>query len=233
METVTIASRFCGPTHSGNGGYTCGRLASLLSQPAEVTLKMPPPLDTPLAVVRDGAKLRITHGDAIVAEAAPADVSITPPRPPSYEEAVDAAARYAGHRAHDFPQCFVCGVARKPGDALRIFTGPLGRDGIVAAPWTPHASLADEAGWVRPEFLWASVDCAGFWAPDPRPATPLLLGRFAARFSGRVKAGEECIVIGWPTGNEGRKFTCETALFRRDGTLVGAARATWIAVKSS
>jgi len=228
---IAIARRFCGPAESGNGGYTCGRLAAFVAAPAEVTLRVPPPLDTPLAVVMDGAKARLLHGTTLVAEAAPAIVDVTPPRPPTWDEAVAASARYDGHRAHDFPRCFVCGPAREPGDALRLWTGPLGRDGIVAAPWVPHASLADEGGRVRPEFLWASVDCPGFWAPDPRPATPLLLGRFAARFDGGVRAGEECIAIGWPMGVDGRKHFSGTALFRRGGGLVGVARATWIALK--
>ncbi|MGB5346993.1 MAG: hypothetical protein WBN23_12575, partial [Woeseia sp.] len=55
-ETLNIASRFCGPPSSANGGYVAGRLASYVGRSAEVTLKSPPPLDMPLTVVlRDGA----------------------------------------------------------------------------------------------------------------------------------------------------------------------------------
>ena len=51
-----------GPPESGNGGYACGTLGTLLAGPAEVTLRRPPPLDRELtlektasgAVLRDG-----------------------------------------------------------------------------------------------------------------------------------------------------------------------------------
>jgi hypothetical protein len=49
---IVIAPRFAGPPRSGNGGYTCGLPASVLS-PApgagvRVTLRRPPPLATPM-----------------------------------------------------------------------------------------------------------------------------------------------------------------------------------------
>ncbi|NLD48783.1 MAG: hypothetical protein GX660_16590, partial [Clostridiaceae bacterium] len=50
---IIITQQFCGPHNSGNGGYTCGRLASYINGPAEVTLKLPPPLNQALDVVQD------------------------------------------------------------------------------------------------------------------------------------------------------------------------------------
>ena len=71
MELV-IDRKFRGPTESANGGYTCGVLASFMHGPAEVTLRLPPPLERPLEVRTDGA-LELKDGNAIVAEAAPAE----------------------------------------------------------------------------------------------------------------------------------------------------------------
>ena len=49
--TVTIARRFRGPLTSANGGYTCGLLAGFVPAPAaEVSLRLPPPLERPLTV---------------------------------------------------------------------------------------------------------------------------------------------------------------------------------------
>ena len=68
-DTVTIASRFNGPADSGNGGYSCGLLAAFIDGPARVRLHAPPPLDTPLAVVRhaDG-RVDMRDGDTVVVE---------------------------------------------------------------------------------------------------------------------------------------------------------------------
>jgi hypothetical protein len=52
--SLVIMSRFCGPPDSGNGGYVCGLIAGYLDGPAEVTLRKPPPLETPLNLEPDG-----------------------------------------------------------------------------------------------------------------------------------------------------------------------------------
>src|ERR1700733_6390007 len=69
MPALTIAPRFCGPPGSGNGGYVCGRIAAYLDGPAQITLRRPPPLATPLAVDRGGAgSVRVLDGRTEVAE---------------------------------------------------------------------------------------------------------------------------------------------------------------------
>src|SRR6266567_9252400 len=69
MTSIIIDKRYCGPPNSGNGGYVCGRLARHIPGGAEVTLRAPPPLDTPLNAMaandgtwelRDGAKIVAT-----------------------------------------------------------------------------------------------------------------------------------------------------------------------------
>jgi hypothetical protein len=230
---ITIASRFCGPQNSGNGGYTCGMVANLLGGTAEVTLRAPPPLDTPLQAQVDHGHARLTHNSTLIAEATASEIEVQPPAPPSWDEAAAAQQRFPGLKHHDFPHCFTCGTARKPGDGLLVQTGPLNHGNVFASTWIPDAGLADAQGNVRPEFLWAATDCPGAWATMSRQMGPSLLGRFGARFTRKLKVGERCVVVGWPIGHDGRKHHAGTALFAADGTLIGAGRQTWIETKRS
>ena len=70
-DPVVILSRYRGPSTSGNGGYTCGRLAAYVDGVAEVTLRRPPPLDRALTVRRgpDGVALVNTGAEPGRAEA--------------------------------------------------------------------------------------------------------------------------------------------------------------------
>ncbi len=230
-EQLTIDQRFRGPPESGNGGYVCGVVAGLVGGTAEVTLRRPPPLGRPLQVARlDDGGIALRDGDTVIAEGAPATLEVDHPASVSFTEAEAASRSYLGFRQHIFPTCLVCGPQRTQGDGLRIFPGPiLGRD-IVAAPWTPDASLADEDSTVRPEFVWAALDCPGAWAlfDEPNEGRPIVLGRQAARLIAPVRRGERCVVIGWPLGEDGRKLYSGTALFSQDGELRAVARATWI-----
>ena len=45
MQSIRIDRRFCGPPNSGNGGYVCGLLAAHIDGGAEITLRVPPPLE--------------------------------------------------------------------------------------------------------------------------------------------------------------------------------------------
>ena len=221
-DEIVIERRFRGPTESGNGGYTCGLVARFVDGAAEVTLRVPPPLDHPLAVERDGEAVRILDGAGVVAEGKPASVDLEVPDPPSFEEAASAALP-EGDLDSPFPECFVCGAHRSAGDGLRIFAGPLG-EGMVAATWVPAES--HEA----PEFVWAALDCPGAYAGGfgVGERGTLVLGRLAARVDGVPRAGERCVVVGWPLGEEGRKVYAGTALYNEAGRLLGVARATWI-----
>ena len=53
--TLSIDRRFCGPPGSGNGGYTAGRLAALIGDPAEIMLRRPPPLETEMSATDPAA----------------------------------------------------------------------------------------------------------------------------------------------------------------------------------
>jgi len=236
---ITIAKRFCGPPTSGNGGYSCGRLAAFIDGPAEVTLRAPPPLETPLRVERDGASVRLLRGSQLVGEARPAQAyALDVPAPPSWTEAEAAGRRYNGLHDHAYSTCFVCGPKAHQG--LHIYSGPW-KDGRVAGTWTPDASLADEHGWVRPEFLWAAIDCPGSWsvigrndpdAPVKDLPSTVLLGRLTGRIERKLKVGEPCTVLGWFLGAQGRKFDVGTAIHTREGALVASSIGTWIALKA-
>ena len=228
MRTLTIASRFCGPPSSANGGYFAGRVASLASRTVTVRLLKPPPLDTAFTVTElaDGG-LQIQQREELVGEAHPTELALDVRPPPDYLAAVEASRRYAGFRDHRFPTCFVCGTQRVRGDGLRIFAGPLPERGVVAAPWVPDASLDNGDGKVRPEFMSAALDCPGYYAvaPDDRM---MLLAEFTAHVDRRVHVGESCTVIGWQIGASGRKREAGTAIFDGKGQLCGKARALWI-----
>jgi hypothetical protein len=218
MEIV-IDPRFCGPDESGNGGYSCGLLAREIGAPAEVTLRLPPPLARPLEF--DGVRLR--DGDDVVAEARRAEIAFDPPAPVTFAE---AEAAQAPDLDSPFPHCFVCGHARAPGDGLRIFAGPVDARDVVAAPWTPRE------GEIGPEFVWAALDCPGAYATGAQGRGAIVLGRLGARVDRIPHPGERCVVMGWPLGSEGRKHYAGTALYTAEGELLGVARATWIEPRS-
>jgi hypothetical protein len=220
VEHLTIEARFQGPDGSANGGYTCGRIAALLGGQAEVTLRSPPPLQRALAVEPEGDALRVLDDENLVAEAAPATVELELPVPPSWNEAQAASARYPGFEEHAFPRCFVCGPEREPGDGLRVFAGPLG-DGRFAATWQPAE--------VRPELVWAALDCPGAIAVGFPERGETLLGRFAVHIDELPAPSERCVVLAWSLGEDGRKLYAATALYGEDGRPLAKARATWIA----
>jgi hypothetical protein len=238
--SLVIAPRFCGPPGSGNGGYACGLIASHLHGPAEVTLRKPPPLETPLAVERDGqGSVRVLDGGTLIAEAAavPSGLGLQLPGPVSVQEASAAGAQSQLRlhpELHPFPRCFVCGPDRPPGDGLRILVGPLAGRGLSADVWYPDEELAGANGRIKPEFIWAALDCAGAIGAigDAVPdGPPFVLGRLAARQVGDVRAGEPHVVVGWRLAEQGRKILAASALFTASGQPVAVAQATWIRLR--
>ena len=225
---VRIDRRFHGPADSGNGGYVSGLVASAFGgSNCTVTLHRPPPLDRYLELRTTPEGAELLDGDPRIASAVPAELELEVPAPPNLHEARAAEARYVGHHRHHYPTCFVCGPKRAPHDGLAIYPGDVG--GQVAAEWTPGADLASADGIVRREFLWAALDCPGYWSAE-EAAGVALLGRIAARVDQDVPAGEPLIVTGWAIGSEGRKHHVGTALHLPDGPLVACARSTWITV---
>jgi hypothetical protein len=234
-ETLTIPARFNGPPSSANGGYACGRIAELVgAEEVAVSLRLPPPLERPLEVVRDGARVEVRDGDGtVVADAAPETLGLDVPDAISPDEA--AAASAAGEEKwtarHPFRTCVVCGPDREPHDGLRVFPGEL-RDGMYAARWTPDESVGNGNGNVRPECVWAALDC-----PTSAPVAnfgegpPMVLARLTARLGASVRVGEAHALVSWPLAVEGRKRHAACALYDSEGRLLCASRALWIELR--
>lgn len=226
---LVIARRFRGPPQSGNGGYTCGMLAAAARVPVEVRLMKPPPLERPLEIREDveNSRLLLLDGEEAVAAATPKTFELAVPQPPSYADALAAVRGYEGFRHHTYPGCFVCGPERSRGDGMRIFASPIDGRELCAAAWLPDTSLAGSDGKVLPEFMWAALDCPGFFASGAA-SRGALLGQYAARVDRCVHVSEACVVIGWAIGHDGRKHYTGTAIFDDAGELCGRAIATWI-----
>jgi hypothetical protein len=217
---MIVPGRYNGPPTSANGGYASGLLAGLLGGEAEITLRRPPPLDRELEVGETEGGLGLFDGEQLVAEARHAVVPLGAPTPVTIAEATEARARYPGFVHHAYPTCFTCGPQRH--DGLAVYPGPVaGREGVVASPWTPPAD-------VRPEIVWAALDCPGGWAVDDFQREGVLLGRMAARIDRLPAAGDAHVLVGWRIGEDGRKRHAGSALFTAGGDLLAAARSTWI-----
>ena len=231
IERFEIDERFRGPPRSGNGGYVCGRIAKHLRGTVATRLKAPTPLGKELRLESSEDQARLFDGGALIGEAKLAHLDLTPPTPPTYEQAREASPSFLGFKTHAFPGCFVCGPERKPLDGLRIFPGSVAGTSTLAAPWTPDASLADESGCLKSEFLWSALDCTSGFAVCPLPdGVAIVLGELCASIFTGVETEQECIVLGWPLGNEGRKRVAGSAVYTADGSLVALARAVWIEV---
>jgi hypothetical protein len=249
VTELIVPRRFCGPPDSGNGGWTAGALAALDDADApddrcgswptiEVSLRQPPPLDTPLVVTAEDGVTTASYGGAPVATAQRVDRALTEVEPVDPAAAAAAEASYPGHTFHPFPTCFACGTAREDGDGLRIFPGPVdvGSDDRIAATWTPHASLhedwhtyGDEHPRASVAATWAALDCIGGWAGDLTERL-MVLGRMTARVDDLPVIGETHVVVGEGRGRDGRKTFTASTLYDSAGRVVAAAEHTWIAV---
>lgn len=229
-ETIVIPRRFNGPQESGNGGYTGGVLANRIGGAAEVNLRAPVPLDEPLELVEgEEDSLRLLHGETLVAEARSLpSLDVAVPDPVSPPEARRAAANYRATSDGPFSNCFVCGPARGE-DCFEVFAGQVeGRD-LVATPWTPPAWSAGDDEEVRPEFVWAVLDCPTYFACHLEgDLTMSFLVRQRAKLLAPVRAGEEQVVIAWPIDLDGRKRLAGAAVLSADGGTLAVAEALLI-----
>jgi len=221
LANVIVAARFNGPPATGNGGYTAGLLATMIAAPTvTVTLRRPPPLDTPYQVMsyqveEAGDGLAAYCDGELIATAVPARDR---PGAPDWADPA-TAGEYPGFTDHPFPTCYVCGPKRD--DGLGIYPGPLPSGGTAGVWRVP--------GDVRPATVWAALDCPGGWAIIS-PGRPYVLGRITGAVGEVPEPGQECVVIGECTGVEGRKGFVRSGLFAPDRRLIAAAEAVWIAV---
>lgn len=223
-ESILIPGRFNGPLDSGNGGYSCGAVAALLDGPAEVSLKSPVPLDTPLETEREADGVRVLDGETLVAEGRPApELELELPEPVGLDAARDASRRYRGLRGAVFSRCFVCGLDRE--DSFGVFAGRVADRELVASPWTPPGWTSDERVQVKPEVVWAVLDCPTFFAAylerDPLPVGFLVRQR--SRLIGAVPTGVEHVVMSWRIETEGSKSLAGSAVVSAEGEPLAVA----------
>jgi hypothetical protein len=220
LQRVTIARRYNGPPESANGGYACGVAARLVDGPAEVSLRRPVPLDTPLDAERhDDGRVTVTLDGELLATAEPTlPLDLEPPYRPSLAEA-RAAMREGAHTPPCFGHCFVCSATRA--DGLGVAFGALGgHPGLTAAVLEHDEPLTDE-------LVWAALDCPSY-TPAIWDAPPSLLARMRAEILAPVPDGEPLVVVGWPLRTEGRKHESATALLDVQGRMLARAEALWI-----
>jgi hypothetical protein len=246
MTEILVPQRFCGPPSSGNGGWSAGALAAVTVErdhadpwPAiTVSLHRPPPLDTELPVGSEDGWTVASYDGTAVARAKVADRPLTevPAVPPA--DARAATAGYRGFVSHPFPSCFTCGIGRDEGDGLRIFPGDVTGDelGRVAAPWTPHPSVAEDwhtyhepARDASLPVTWAALDCVGGWSTAIEER-PMVLGTITLRLDALPRIGEEHVLVGAARGVEGRKTYTAATLYDSSGSVVATAEHVWISV---
>lgn len=227
--TITISKQFCGPPNSGNGGYVCGMLDRQTDYLSEVTLQKTIPLNKELNLLQEDETVKLMDGDALIAHAKPGDFYMQVPEPPTFEEAEEAAKNYAGlNGRHTFPGCFVCGPDHQQG--MYIFAGRHEETQLYAAPWIPDRILADEQDRVKTEFIWAALDCPGYFSIVKDQPEPFLLGRMTAKILHPITAYEKCTVIAWDLGREGKKHYCGTAVFNEREELCAVAKGIWFKI---
>jgi hypothetical protein len=223
MSTVNVPSRFNGPPSSGNGGYSCGVLAAVVDGPAAVSLRRPVPLNQALALrQKEDGKVCAFAADELIAEAVPATPLLAWDGPlPGLEEARAGHEKYSAPLDGEFGHCFVCGRSRD--DGFHLFTGPIEGTDLVASPWTPPAWAADRDGAVLPEFVWAALDCPGFFALHGDDMTIAYLARQQVEILAPIRTGVEYVVVGRPLERSGRKGLSATAVLDPDGTVLAHA----------
>lgn len=230
LGEIVIPSRFNGPPASGNGGYAAGALAAFLGGPAGVELRAPVPLETPLAVTGGEGGLEVHHDGMLVMRAGAAAPQLAAPSFPDLETAARGRETFPSAEEHGLPGCFVCGPHRGPGDGLCLFTGLVEEAGGALDVWTPLDVFGDGAGHVRPEIVWAALDCPSAFAITDADNL-MLLGRITARIDRLPRLGEPHVVMGWQARREGRKHYAGTAIFDAAGSLLAQADTLWIELK--
>ena len=160
----------------------------------------------------------LLDGEAVVAEAAAAEPGSSRRRAVSVAAAEEATRGHVRFGGDEFSECFSCGI--RPEDGLCIHVGP------VAGTRPPRCAVA-RARRPRP-VVWAAIDCPGAYAVGGPGRGEVVLGRMTAEVRRLPEEGEQCVVVAWPLGEDGRKLHAGTALFGEDGELLALARQIWI-----
>jgi hypothetical protein len=231
-ETV-IDRRFRGPPESGQGGYSCGLVAERIDgETATVTLRSPPPLERPLQIAHSDGAVKLLDGDTLIAEGTTADLDLDIPDPPSVDQARDASEHpFWDEHIHPFPGCFGCGFERTQDEAVAIWMGSLGGDGLTAGVWTPSDDFAGDGGAVTKLITWAALDCPTATGANLPLDGVSVLGRLSCRLVAPIETGVTHTVVAWPISDDGRKHTGGCAIHAPDGRLCAFSAGLWIELR--
>lgn len=231
-KNIIISNKYCGYKHIGNGGYVCGIVANYIKGAAKITLVTSPPVDHPMHIEYINKNVLLKDGDTIIAKGEAVDFEIgNIPKPPTFAEAVEASKKSIAASGSLSPDCFVCGSNRSEDDGYRLFPGFVANNNCVAAPWFPNKSLADASGFIKPEFIWAALDCPGAYAIfDEHIKGTVLLGQLTADVKNNLELENEYIATGWEIGRDGRKYFAGSAIFSKTGELCSVAKSVWFAL---
>jgi hypothetical protein len=228
VPTVLVPARFNGPSASGQGGYSAGALIAHLDRPATVSLRRPVPLDLELEVRVEQDAARAYADDALVVEAVAAPSLAPWDAPPvSVDEARAATERFVPPADGAFDHCFVCGRARH--DGFGVLLGRVEGTDLFAAPWTPPDWSADADGTVLPEFVWAALDCPGYFAAFGVDLELAFLARQQSELLAPIHVGVEYIAVGRPLGRDRRKGFAATAILDSRGAVLAHSEQLLIA----
>ncbi len=119
-------------------------------------------------------------------------------------------------------------------------TGPLrcpqsaGPESVARERWPRERCRRWPESAVRPEVVWAALDCpsgiAAGEGTDLGQDTAIVLGQMTASLSALPAPGDQCQVIAWPAGRDGRKLTAGSALLGPRGDVLAIAATIWITV---
>jgi hypothetical protein len=90
----------------------------------------------------------------------------------------------------------------------------------VAAPWAPDPTLFDKGGTVRPEFVWAALDCpSSFALLEAFGRRKTVLSQLTVNLIRPLEVGARWIVMGWPFAADGRNLLGASAIVSESGEL--------------
>ncbi|WP_233414773.1 PaaI family thioesterase [Streptomyces sp. N35] len=237
---LTLPAHATGYPGVAFGGYVAGLLAARTgAEQVRVDFRAAVPVATGIVLADgpDGATaLRNGEGTDLVL-AAPAELTVEVPEPPSWAEAEEGALEQVGFLRRNPPpirDCYGCGPDVLPGQGLKLLPGRVaGRPGQLAGAWVPDRELAGPDGTLPPEIVWSALDCPGGLAGMRIGRMPE--GGVTARLTGTqllpVRAGERHISYAWLLHREGRKTTVGVALTTAEGELCALGEALWITPK--
>lgn len=230
-STITIDRRFRGPATSGNGGVSAGLAARHVDGPAAVRLRVPPPLDTALAVRVAGDGVAVVLDEQVVLEARPATVPVGVPVDGAELEDIVARTFARGANAvpldHPAPECFVCGPRD---DGLRVSVAALPGTDVWSSVWTPVAAVANDGRHVDEHVVWGVLDCPAGMAVVRGPVVGELpffpaLTQLTAALRHPVVVGEPVAVLAWNEASDERRANAGTAIVDRGGRVLAHAYA--------